>query len=151
MRKICLLSIVLFIVCAINAQTTFSAPTPTMEQQYSLAKNFMYNSILTAITVAKSEGMAVEEYSKKIGIAVQSSKGNGKDFILALAMVLFLFLFHEARGIATANSDQQLKNVLWSQLSRIIKLSKVVLFLFNISDTRALEPIRGIKSLRDSP
>ena len=67
MKKICLLTILLFAVCAANAQTEISVPTPTLQQKYNIARNFMYNSMLAAISVAKNEGLTVEEYGKKCG------------------------------------------------------------------------------------
>jgi hypothetical protein len=68
MKRICLtITIVVFIVCAVNAQTEFSVPTPTMEQKYNTTKMFMYNNILALITVAKGEGMTAEEFGKKSG------------------------------------------------------------------------------------
>jgi hypothetical protein len=67
MKKISLLSVVLFIVCAVNAQTEFSVPTPTMEQKYNTTKMLMNNNILALITVAKSDGITAEELGKKSG------------------------------------------------------------------------------------
>jgi hypothetical protein len=67
MKKICLLSIVLFIVCLVNAQTTFSVPTPTAEQKYNTTRNLLYNNILALINIAKSDGMTAEELGKRIG------------------------------------------------------------------------------------
>ena len=67
MKKIYLLSIALFLVCAVNAQTEFSVPTPTLEQKYNTTKMFMNNNILALITVAKNEGMTAEELGKKSG------------------------------------------------------------------------------------
>jgi len=67
MKKICLLSIGLFLVCAVNAQTKFSVPTPTMEEKYNTTKSLMNNTMLALITVAKSEEMTVEELGKKVG------------------------------------------------------------------------------------
>jgi len=63
MKKLYLLSIVIFIACAANAQTEFSVPTPTLEQKYNLAKAFMYNTNLAEINVVKSVGMTVEEFN----------------------------------------------------------------------------------------
>ncbi len=65
MKKICLLSIALFLVCAANAQTDFSVPTPTFEERYNTVTPLMSNTILSLITVTKNEGMTVEELGKK--------------------------------------------------------------------------------------
>jgi hypothetical protein len=67
MKRIFLVSILLSLVCAANAQTTFSVPSPTLDEKYSLAKNFMYNNILTAVAVTKNAGMTAEELGKKCG------------------------------------------------------------------------------------
>jgi hypothetical protein len=67
MKKVILFSTMLFIVCAVNAQTKFSVPTPTMEQKYNTTKSLLNNTILGLITVAKSEGMTAEELGKKCG------------------------------------------------------------------------------------
>ena len=67
MKRIFLISFALFLVCVVNAQTESSAPTPTMDEKYSLAKNFMYNVMLSTITVTRNEGMTAEELGKKCG------------------------------------------------------------------------------------
>ena len=67
MKKIFLISIVLSVVCAASAQTTFSVPTPTLEQKYDNTRWLMNNYILSCISVAKSDGMTAEEFGKKGG------------------------------------------------------------------------------------
>lgn len=64
------------------------------------------------------------EYSQKIGISIMSGKGTGKDFWTALVACSFLARFEYLKGLATANTEKQLKNVLWSEFSKIISLSK---------------------------
>lgn len=63
-------------------------------------------------------------YSEKIGISIMSGKGTGKDFWTALVACSFLARFEYLKGLATANTEKQLKNVLWSEFSKIISLSK---------------------------
>ncbi len=67
MKKIFLISIVLSLGCAINAQSTFSVPTPTLEKKYNMTKMLYNNNVLALITVAKNEGMTAEELGKKSG------------------------------------------------------------------------------------
>lgn len=57
----------LFLVCAANAQTEFSVPTPTTEEKANMNKMLMNNNILALITVAKNEGITAEELGKKSG------------------------------------------------------------------------------------
>lgn len=78
----------------------------------------------------KSKGLKLteeqEEYAKKMGISIMSGKGTGKDFWSALVSLFFLTIFNDARGLATANTGKQLKNVFWSELDKIMGLAKKV-------------------------
>ena len=67
MKKVFLFTTMLFIVCAVNAQTEFTVPKPTPEQKYNLARGWWYNTLLTSMSVAKDAGMTVEQFSKKSG------------------------------------------------------------------------------------
>ena len=67
MKKLFLLTIVLSIVCATHAQTTFTVPTPTAEQKYNTTRALLYNNILALITVAKDDGITAEELGRKLG------------------------------------------------------------------------------------
>lgn len=67
-----------------------------------------------------------KEYCKKIGISIMSGKGTGKDFWAALVSLYFLTVFNDSRGLATANTGKQLKNVFWSELSKVMGLAKQV-------------------------
>ena len=67
MKKLFLLSIVLSLVCATYAQTTFTVPTPTAEQKYNTTRALLYNNILALITVAKDDGITAEELGRKLG------------------------------------------------------------------------------------
>ena len=67
MKKNLLLSIVLFLVSAVNAQTEFSLPTPTMDQKFNSAKIHFDNTTLALLTVAKGEGITAVELGKKVG------------------------------------------------------------------------------------
>jgi len=67
MKKIYLLSIALFLVCAANAQTEFTVPTLTLQQRCDGNRDMVYNYIISSINLAKSDGMTVEEFAKKSG------------------------------------------------------------------------------------
>ena len=77
---------------------------------------------------AKGKELSEEqlEYVDKLGVSIMSGKGTGKDFWSALVSLFFLTVFNDARGLATANTGKQLKNVFWSELAKIISLSKKV-------------------------
>jgi len=70
MKKLFLVSIVLSFVCATHAQTEFSVPTPTLEEKNNMNEMLMHNNILSLITVAKNEGITVEDLGKKAAAVV---------------------------------------------------------------------------------
>ena len=86
--------------------------------------------LLLGAKIKKSKGLKLTEketeYCKKIGISIMSGKGTGKDFWAALVSLFFLTVFTDARGLATANTGKQLKNVFWSELAKIMSLAKKV-------------------------
>jgi phage terminase large subunit len=59
-----------------------------------------------------------KEYAKKIGISIMSGQGPGKDAWLAWFIVFFLFNFPNVLIPCTAPGQDQLKNILWSEVSR---------------------------------
>lgn len=67
-----------------------------------------------------------KEYLNKIGISIQSGTGVGKDFFAALVAWYFLTVFVEVRVVCTANTEKQLKNVLWNELKKVAKLSRLI-------------------------
>ncbi len=67
-----------------------------------------------------------QKYAKKIGLSIMSGKGTGKDFFAALVSMYFMTVFENAKGLATANTGKQLKNVFWSELAKIMSLAKKV-------------------------
>jgi phage terminase large subunit len=64
-----------------------------------------------------------QEYASKIGISIMSGTGTGKDLFSALVMMYFLSVFQDCKVSATANTAKQLKNVLWSEISKVMALS----------------------------
>ena len=57
--------------------------------------------------------------STKMGMSIQSSNGNGKDFLAALINWHWMDVFPKPRVMATANTGQQLRNVFWSEVSKV--------------------------------
>lgn len=64
------------------------------------------------------------ELSKKIGMSIMSSNGNGKDFLAAIITWHFESLFRDARGMATANTGHQLRNVYWAEVANVRGLAR---------------------------
>ena len=63
------------------------------------------------------------EYEKKMGMSIQSSNGNGKDFMAALITWHFNDCFSKPRIMATANTGQQLRMVYWSEVAKVKSLA----------------------------
>jgi len=64
----------------------------------------------------------LKELSSKIGMSIQSANGTGKDFMAGLITWHFLTTCHFPKVMATSNTDSQLKDVFWSELSKIRSL-----------------------------
>lgn len=64
-----------------------------------------------------------EKYAAKIGMSIQSGNGTGKDAFAALANLFFLYCFPFPKNICTANTKQQLRNVLWSEIAKWVRQS----------------------------
>ena len=64
------------------------------------------------------------EYSRKIGISIMSGQGTGKDFFAALVGLYFLHVFPNPRVLGTANTGKQLRNVLWSEIAKVMSMAK---------------------------
>jgi hypothetical protein len=62
-----------------------------------------------------------KEYVKKTGVSIMSGKGPGKDFECALLIYWFLTCFPSPRIVCTANTRNQLRDVLWSQLTTMLR------------------------------
>lgn len=63
------------------------------------------------------------ELSTKMGMSIQSSNGNGKDFLAALINWHFMDCFNRPKVMVTANTGKQLRSVYWSELSKIRGMS----------------------------
>jgi hypothetical protein len=63
------------------------------------------------------------ELSSKIGMSIMSGTGTGKDFCAAIITWHFIFCFHFPKILATAKTGKQLKDVFWSELSKVQSLA----------------------------
>src|SRR3990167_1277484 len=65
-----------------------------------------------------------KKYAQKIGISIMSGQGTGKDFFAGLHMLWFICCFEFPIIGATAPTQHQLKDVLWSQIYKIANRRK---------------------------
>jgi|GEM_PF-3482135 len=80
MKKLCIVSIILFVAVFSYSQTAISVPEIPLENKYSLARAFMYNNMCTAINIAKTEGKTAEEYGILLGNLYKASWPEEKGF-----------------------------------------------------------------------
>lgn len=109
-----------------SGKASFTETGLTVQQELALRE--LSKLINAKMKVYKGSEMTEEEseYAGKIGMSIMSGTGTGKDFFLALVMCYFLTVFKDPRVTATANSAKQLRNVLWSQIARVMALSKKI-------------------------
>ena len=63
MKRLITFSILLFIATFSYSQEAVSVPEVPIENQWNLARSFLYNTILSSINTAKVEGNTVEKYA----------------------------------------------------------------------------------------
>src|SRR3990167_3282753 len=66
-----------------------------------------------------------KEYADKIGISIMSGKGTGKDTFAAVFILWFLCCFPFSQIPCTAPTGHQLKDVLWKEINKWLRQSKV--------------------------
>ncbi len=64
-------------------------------------------------------------YAKKIGISIMSGKGTGKDTYVSWVILYFLVCFKRPLVPCTATTGHQLKDVLWREINKWLKGSKI--------------------------
>lgn len=66
-----------------------------------------------------------EEYAKKTGVSIMSGHGTGKDCMASWVILWYLSCFPYPKIPCTAPTGHQLKDVLWSEISKWLRKSKV--------------------------
>jgi hypothetical protein len=66
------------------------------------------------------------KFARKIGISIMAAQGVGKDFWAALVALFMMTVFPDLKGLATANTAKQLRNVYWAEISKIMRLSRKI-------------------------
>lgn len=64
-----------------------------------------------------------QEYAAKIGVAIDAGQGVGKDFIAALTVIYFVDVFPYSKTTATGVTGKHLRNVLWSEIAKVMRLA----------------------------
>ena len=67
-----------------------------------------------------------QEWALKKGVSIKSGQGCGKDTTASVAILHFLVCFSWPKILATANTQDQLKDVLWAEIAKWIRKSNDV-------------------------
>lgn len=62
-------------------------------------------------------------YTRKIGISIMAGQGVGKDFIAAMTICFYLDCCPHCKVTATGVTGKHLRNILWAEISKIMRLS----------------------------
>ena len=97
--------------------------TPTTQQVEGLK---LVGSMATA-KIRQFNGQEMKkprrELARKLGISIRSGHGTGKDAFLAWVYIWLLFCFPYPKGLVTAPTGHQLKDILWSEINKWIRHS----------------------------
>jgi len=80
MKKLFIISIILFVAVISYSQTAVTIPEIPLENKYALARSFMYNVGLTALNLAKEEGITAKEYGILCGDIYKAAWPEEKSF-----------------------------------------------------------------------
>lgn len=64
------------------------------------------------------------EYAGLIGISIMAGQGTSKDFDAAMTILFFIDVFPYSKTTATGLTGKHLRNILWAECSKIIRLAK---------------------------
>lgn len=99
--------------------------TPTSQQKEGLEA---VRKLVTAkIKIAKKQKVTPEEMelAKKVGVSIMAGRGPGKDTLASWLILWFLCCFPFPKIPCTANTGNQLKDVLWSEINKWIRGSLI--------------------------
>lgn len=63
-------------------------------------------------------------YLSKVGLSIMSGHGTGKDGFMALIVLWFLYCFPNPKIPVTAPTGHQLKDIVWAEMAKWIRLSR---------------------------
>jgi hypothetical protein len=83
--------------------------------------------VLARTKASRGEKLTEEEktLNRKIGISVMSGQGSGKDALCSWLILWFLVCYFNPKIIATANTGNQLRDVLWAEISKWMRGSLI--------------------------
>lgn len=96
----------------------------TQQREYWLELGLLIRAKLKAHEFPNQLTPTELAYSKLIGISIMAGQGVGKDFDAAMTILFFLDVFPYPKVTATGLTGKHLRNILWAECSKIIRLSK---------------------------
>jgi len=101
---------------------------PTNQQMEALDLVGEMSKAKIAANTGKKLTAKQKELADKIGISIRSGHGTGKDAFLAWVYLWLIFCFPDPKGMVTGPTKHQLDAVLWSEISKWLKKSKIELW-----------------------
>jgi len=103
--------------------------TPTKQQEEALKEW----GTLIRVKLKRAEGAVIsgfeQPYVSKIGISIHSGHTTGKDAFAAWCILHFLICTLYPKIICTAPTDSQLRAILWSEINKWLRRSKIKDFI----------------------
>mgnify|MGYP001563858367 CR=1 FL=1 len=93
------------------------------QQAFEALRLLVWSKIKRAEGIPMTELEA--EYAPKVGLSVMSGHLAGKDAFCALTILWFLYCFPFPKILCTAPTGHQLKDVLWSEVNKWLRKSKI--------------------------
>lgn len=101
-----------------------SVKPSTQQVEYWLELGKLIRAKFKAATAPETMTAEDKEYSKLIGISIMAGQGVGKDFDAAMTLLFFIDCFPYSKNTATGLTGKHLRNILWAECSKIMRLAK---------------------------
>lgn len=98
----------------------------SVTKQQKIALDSLSRLCNLKIRMANKEVLSDEdrEFAMKTGLSIMSARGCGKDGFAAWAILWFTVCFAKCKNMATAPTEHQLKDVLWSEIAKWLSHAK---------------------------
>lgn len=95
----------------------------TQQVRYFLELGKLIRAKIKAYEAPGTLNEEEKRYAAKIGVSITAGQGVGKDFVAALTIAYFLDVFPYSKITATGMTGKHLRNVLWAECSKILRLA----------------------------
>lgn len=115
----------LFIIEALGVVENKELRKPGITRQQLVAVKELSKLVNAKIKKFLNPDLCTQEelnYAKKMGVSIMAGKGLGKSTIEAWAIIWFMLCFPNCKNMCTAPTQHHLKDVLWAEVRKWIKI-----------------------------